>query len=38
MPFDPKSAKKAGKNLKEDLQKKKDLPSKKRWKCSTKKF
>ena len=37
MPFDPNSAKKAGKNLKEDLQKKKDLPSKKRWKCSMKK-
>ena len=26
MPFDPNSAKKAEKNLKEDLQKKKDLP------------
>ena len=28
MPFDPNSAKKAGKNPKEDLQKKKDLPLK----------
>ena len=37
MPFDPKSAKKAGKNLKEDLQKRRSLPSKKRWKCSMKK-
>ena len=37
MPFDPKSAKKAGKDPKEDLLKKKDLPSKKRWNCSMRK-
>jgi len=37
MPFDPNSAKKSGKNLKEDLQKKKDFQSRKIWKSSTKK-
>jgi hypothetical protein len=37
MPFDPKSPKKAEKNPKEVLQKKRDLPLQKRWKCTIKK-
>jgi hypothetical protein len=37
MPFDPKSPKKAGKSPKEDLQKKRGLPSRKRWKWAVKK-
>jgi hypothetical protein len=38
MPFDPKSPKKAGKKSKRGPAKKKDLPSKKRWKCFMKKY
>ena len=37
MPFDSNSAKKVGKNPKEDLLKKKALPSRKKWKCFTEK-
>jgi hypothetical protein len=37
MSFDPNSAKKTAKNPNEVLLKKKDLPSRKRWRCSTKK-
>jgi len=38
MPFDPNSAKKAGKKSKRGpAKKKKDLPSRKRWRCFMKK-
>ena len=38
MPFDPKSAKKAGKQSKRGPAKKDRLLLKKRWNCSMKKF